>query len=535
MILLAKSGNFSEAIAQYINCKKLLQEELDVEPSTTTTELYNSILQLRDHQSSSPIISNLKEYSSLFAMDNFWQFDQNLPLLTRDLKLLQAPGIKPSLLVRDVRFEPYNVAYLNLVDGNLLEIRCQTDHDTKSGEIIYNDGSSKKQQLEIYGTDSRFLYWRGAIRCKKDVTKLTYAFAFHSTKNEVYYFSARGIANVLDTPFYFDMTSTKRSRADVPMWAKGALLYQIFPDRFCNEDDSLNQMNVSAWGEDPTHVNFMGGDIPGIISKLDYIHELGVDILYLNPIFTSFSNHKYDTVDYYNVDPHLGGNSALDQLIKECHKRGLRIILDVSFNHCDPQFFAFKDVITHGRNSKYWDWFSIKTFPIYFKYRPQKIINTSWKDKKLSEFHSHLQRFAERTGIPYIEVDEDGPFIEPSYLTYDNNFTMPQFNFENRDVQDYFLSVAKYWITEYEIDGWRMDVPQFIPDPFWREFRKICKAAKPDCYLLCESLGDSSHWLQGDMFDASMNYLWREVALNFFALEIISAFSVKELFATIRC
>ena len=139
-------------------------------------------------------------------------------------------------------------------------------------------------------------------------------------------------------------------------------MYQIFPDRFANGDNSLNPKNTVEWGSIPTRLDFQGGDLYGVIQKLDHIQSLGVNIIYLNPIFLSSSTHKYDAWDHFKVDPTLGGDDALRELIEECHKRGMKIILDCSLNHVHPRHFAFQDLVKNGEKSEYKDWFTAVSY-----------------------------------------------------------------------------------------------------------------------------------------------------------------------------
>lgn len=268
-----------------------------------------------------------------------------------------------------------------------------------------------------------------------------------------------------------------------PEWAKHAIFYQIFPDRFANGDLTNDPANVQPWNSPPTYYNFMGGDLQGILQHLDYLLELGITAVYLNPIFQATSNHRYNTYDYFRIDPRLGDLQTFHSLVREMHTRGMKLILDGVFNHCGRGFFAFHDVVENGQHSPYVDWFHIRRFPIR----------------------------------PY-----DGR-RKAHYECWWGVRSLPKFNTDNPQVRRFLLEVARYWI-EQGADGWRLDVPNEINDPaFWQEFRHVVKSVNPEAYIVGEIWEDASQWLQGDQFDAVMNYLLRDLCIQFFARETIDA------------
>jgi cyclomaltodextrinase / maltogenic alpha-amylase / neopullulanase len=268
-----------------------------------------------------------------------------------------------------------------------------------------------------------------------------------------------------------------------PEWVKHAVFYQIFPDRFANGEPSRSPENVEPWGTPPSLHNFMGGDLKGVIDHLDYVQQLGVTALYFNPIFQATSNHKYNTFDYFTIDPHFGDLSRFQALLRECHSRNIKVILDGVFNHCGRGFYAFHDVLENGPYSPYNKWFNIEHLPVY----------------------------------PY---DESRP---ANYRAWWGIRSLPQFNIWHPPVREYLLSVGRYWI-EQGIDGWRLDVPNEIPDhEFWREFRRQIKAINPDAYIVGEIWQDGRPWLDGTQFDAVMNYLLRDLCVEFFARGAIPA------------
>ncbi|MGB0389254.1 MAG: glycoside hydrolase family 13 protein, partial [Ardenticatenaceae bacterium] len=269
------------------------------------------------------------------------------------------------------------------------------------------------------------------------------------------------------------------SSIKTPDWVKDAIFYQIFPDRFAKSDRVAKPSNLEDWSTPPTVFGFKGGDLLGVAEKLDYLSDLGINAIYFNPIFQSAANHRYHTHDYYQVDPLLGGNQALRELIDLAHARGIRIMLDGVFNHASRGFFQFNHILENGPASPYLDWFDVHEFPInaYDHSRPAQ------------------------------------------YAAWWNLHALPKLNTETPAVRDFLWDIAAYWV-EFGIDGWRLDVPGDIDDDeFWREFRRRVKASNPDAYICGEIWHDARRWLQGDQFDSVMNYLFTKLAMGFFVGE----------------
>ena len=258
-----------------------------------------------------------------------------------------------------------------------------------------------------------------------------------------------------------------------PSWTKDAIFYQIFPDRFCRSERYRAIGKFVPWDTLPTRENMFGGNLAGIIDKLEYIASLGVNAVYLCPIFKSNSNHRYHTVDYFEIDPVLGTLKDFDNLVKKAHKLGLRVILDGVFNHCSRGFFQFNSLMELGKNSPYVDWFHVHGWPLH-AYSGKPNYDCWW-------------------GFP----------------------ALPKFNTDNPDVREYLFSVGEYWMKR-GIDGWRLDVPNEIDDDsFWQEFRRRIKAINPEAYIVGEIWDEPSRWLKGDQFDGVMNYPLRRAVLAY--------------------
>ena len=274
------------------------------------------------------------------------------------------------------------------------------------------------------------------------------------------------------------------SRGDVftpPAWVKDAVFYQIFPERFANGNPDISPTNVEPWGGTPRPDNFFGGDLQGVIDHLDHLTELGITGIYFTPVFTATTNHKYDTEDYMQVDPHFGDVDTLKRLVDACHERGIRVLLDAVFNHAGRTFAPFVDVLEKGEDSEYKNWFHIREYPL-------QVVNNI-----------------------------------PTYDAFAFEPLMPKLNTEHPEVKEYLLKVAEYWIKEVGIDGWRLDVANEVDHEFWRDFRKVVKRANPEAYILGEIWHESAPWLEGDKFDAVMNYPFTDAVLDFFVYGTLDA------------
>jgi len=265
-----------------------------------------------------------------------------------------------------------------------------------------------------------------------------------------------------------------------PEWVKHAVFYQIFPDRFSKSSRVKNSEGTRFvdWDSTPTEKNFHGGDLYGVIERLDYLSDLGVNALYLNPIFSSTTNHRYNAYDYFIVDPLLGGDEAFRELIEKAHEKGIRIILDAVFNHTCRGFWQFSHILENGDKSPYIDWFIIYDWPLR----------------------------------PYSN-DKDKPINYEAWWGYPE---LPKLNTDNPAVQEFIFDVVKHWMG-FGIDGWRIDVPMEIKHPgFWERFRKIVKDENPEAYIVGEVWTEAHEWLKGDRFDGVMNYIFAKNAINFF-------------------
>lgn len=402
-------------------------------------------------------------------------------------------------------------------------IRCRVGRDDVEAVTAVVDG--KAFQMHLGKVTGRFAIYEVEIELGEE--PVTYYFAIQKG-GETVYCNRQGVVDSASPYFSFCILPGYAS----PDWAKGAVMYQIFVDRFYN-GDSKNDVEsgeyvyigeqvqmVRDWNKLPSSMdvrNFYGGDLKGVWKKLDYLQELGVEVIYLNPVFVSPSNHKYDTQDYDYIDPHYGviaedggaclaegdvdnshatkyiqrvvnkknleaSNEFFASFVKEVHARGMKVILDGVFNHC-------------GSFNKWMD--REKLYDKDASYRKGAFL------VKESPYRSFFQFYP------------DGEW--PDNTHYDawwGNDTLPKLNYEGSPkLVDYILRVAKKWVSEpYNVDGWRLDVaadlghsPEFN-HRFWKRFRKVVKEANPEAVILAEHYGDPSSWLDGRQWDTVMNY-----------------------------
>ncbi|HAP15063.1 MAG TPA: alpha-glycosidase, partial [Lactococcus sp.] len=233
--------------------------------------------------------------------------------------------------------------------------------------------------------------------------------------------------------------------------------------------------------ESPERQDFYGGDLQGVIDHLDHLSDLGVNGIYFTPVFQAHSNHKYDTEDYLKIDKHFGDLEVFKKLVKEAHQRGIKVMLDAVFNHIGDTSPQWQDVLKNQKNSKYAEWFHINEWP-----------------------------------ASYVATDDFEVAEAATYDTFAFTPHMPKLNTANKEVQEYLLNIAEYWIKECDIDAWRLDVADEVDHAFWKKFRTTCDAAKKDFYILGEVWHSAQPWLVGDEFSAVMNYAYTNAIIDTF-------------------
>ena len=402
-----------------------------------------------------------------------------------------------------------NRRFAYAISKNTFVIRIKTKkNDIKKIILYYQDkyinvkyyDTRKSLDMELFTSDKYFDYYEAIINI--DMVCLRYYFELIDNNSNIsYYGNNRFFNNKIEKiEFMFDMPQTLREEEmfKIPSWAKNKIVYQIFPSRFATTKD----IDEKTWYLTPINYDTnLYGNIRGIINHLDHIIDLGVDIIYLTPIFKSASQHKYNISNYYLIDPDFGTIDDLKELVKKCHESNIRVILDGVFNHTGNDFFMFMDVIENEVKSKYSNWYYIEDYPIK---------------------HEHNKK--------------------PNYKTFAYYYGMPKLNHSNSDVRKYFIDVAKYWVLECNIDGYRLDVADEVSHTFWQEFRKELKSINEDLLIVGETWHYSEDFLDGNEWDSIMNYDFyfsvRELLVNksisvsdfYFELESVRGNSHKLLY-----
>lgn len=392
--------------------------------------------------------------------------------------------------------------YAYLFEKNIMHIRLRTKReDVKEVKIIKGDPYlinedkwyQTSEEMKIVASTEDYDYWQIAVTA--EFRRIQYGFHVIGIDSEEVFYGDRGIFDMSDETIekaenYFRMPYFQEvDRFKAPEWVKETVWYQIFPERFANGDQSNDPKGTLPWGSQlPGREDFFGGDLQGVIDHLDYLVDLGINGLYFCPIFKASSNHKYDTIDYFDVDPDFGDKKLFKKLVDEAHKRGMKVMLDAVFNHMGYYSAQFQDVVKNEEASIYRDWFHIHSFPV--------------------------------------EIGKNGNIEGAKTLSFDTfSFTpmMPKLNTANKEVQDYLISIGTYWINEFNIDAWRLDVANEVDHQFWKRFYHETTALKEEFYILGEIWHSSQSWLNGDEFHGVMNYAFTETVSNFFLKDSISA------------
>lgn len=346
-------------------------------------------------------------------------------------------------------------------------------------------------EMAVVAQSPLYDYWEAELT--RPYKRLCYYFALESTaegegnavevgcepEKLLYYGDRLSDHTVDDRSEYFQLPFNHR--ADIvrpPEWAQDAVIYNIFPDSFATDKGSISGRGTEVEYEGTACRGKLGGTLRGIRENVDYLGELGVNAIYINPIFAAGEYHKYDLIDYFRVDPCFGTNEDFRELVDTFHAHGIRVIIDGVFNHCGWHFPAFEDVVQKGEASEYKDWFYRLTYPV---------------------------------------VRPEDPEEYPGYECFGYERMMPKLDTAHPEVAEYLCRVGRYWIEEFGIDGWRLDVASEIDDGFWRQFHRAVKSVNPDAILIGEVWETANHWLDGTIFDSTMNYDFRKHCKRFFA------------------
>lgn len=368
-------------------------------------------------------------------------------------------------------------------DEKTLALRLRTaSGEIRRAAVLYKDryfhGPWCRKDLEEGAKTELFSFWIADLCLPR--SRFRYFFELEDMTGRIEAFDEQGLRhpgglNMEERAFQFpyigpaDVYRGKEVLTD-------SVVYQIFPERFANGDPDNDPPRTLPWGGIPSPYTSFGGDIKGITGRIGYLSDLGIDLIYLTPVFLSVSTHKYNIKDYYRIDPQFGTLEDAKLLVKTAHEAGIKVFFDAVFNHTGSDFFAFADVLDQQQKSPYLDWYHIDGFPVSIK-------------------NFNYYTFAVKTS------------------------NMPKLRTQNPAVRAYFYEVGRYWIREIGIDGWRLDVADEVDHEFWRGFRAACEEEDPKAALVGEVMHEASAFLKGKELDSIMNYPFRQAMIDFFALQ----------------
>ncbi|MNB71705.1 Neopullulanase [compost metagenome] len=365
-----------------------------------------------------------------------------------------------------------------LISPRQMEIRLRLPSQDTAVRLLYWN----KYKLDQYGIQSQpmvmwaesedYKYYRTVLTgMESRIRYLQYKFEFESG-GERQWLHSDGVKHTEETKSGFSLSyAGDRDAIDPPDWIGSRVWYQIFPERFSNGNKENDPEGTEPWGSVPTRDNYMGGDLQGIIDRLDYLDSLGINALYLNPIFSASSNHKYDTIDYFAIDPQFGTADDLRQLVSKCHERDIKVILDLVINHCGYYHPYFQNVIQQGEQSEYKDWFYINQYPV---------------------------------------VRSEEGYDSVGYYQW-----MPKLRTSNPAVQQYIFDIVSFWQKEAGIDGWRIDVADEVEISFLRELKSVVKRLNPNAIIIAEIWDDAKRLMLSGAVDSVMNYELRTLLFDF--------------------
>lgn len=376
-------------------------------------------------------------------------------------------------------------AFMSSEDTLVIRLRVAL-HNIVNCTLYYADRMQASEPLnftkvvmtEAY-SDLYFSYFEAQFKSLH--SRVCYYFVLESADESLIYYDGNFYKKIAcERQELYQFPYLRREEvSEVPKWFREAVVYNIFPDSFASAKNVLSGQAKDYYDPNTKQIlhSRLGGTLKGITANLDYIHDMGFNCLYLNPIFTAAEYHRYDLLDYFHIAPSLGTDADFKELVAAVHARNMHIIIDGVFNHSSWYFFAFNDVVEHGEKSAYKDWFYNLTFPV----------------KRPNEGE------------------------KPAYASFAYEPKMPKLNTSNPEVRDYFLKVCAYWLEEFAVDGWRLDVANEVDKAFWQAFRQTAKSVKKESVLIGEIWESAERWLQGDMFDSVMNYAFRNNCRSAFA------------------
>jgi cyclomaltodextrinase / maltogenic alpha-amylase / neopullulanase len=381
-----------------------------------------------------------------------------------------------------LRHEPRPPYAYPLADERI-RVRLRTALDDGRRPVVewsdrmYWTGANHEAPMRWLCDDDCARYWEASIVPREGRVRYIFRLDAAAARETTVWFGEAGTSAERPAAIwpdgYFHWPYLHRRRLlDTPAWVRDAICYEIFPDRFARGTSPVAPELQDVWPGRPTPKAFWGGDLRGVLERVDHVASLGVNLMWLTPIFEAPSNHKYDTTDYGRIDPHFGDDEIFARVVAEYRRRGIGIVLDGVYNHSGTLFGPWQDVVHNGVASPYWGWF---------------------------------------------DVQEERPDPQArNYRSFDQVGTMPRLMTDNPEVQAYLIERAQRW-TRMGIAGWRLDVADEVAMDFWRRFRREMRAINPEAYFVGEVAYNAVRWLEGDQFDGVMNYPLRAALLRFIA------------------
>ncbi len=416
---------------------------------------------------------------------------------------------------------------INPISEKQIEFKAKAHmNDVEHIDIVINEVT---HSMAMVGDDGTFSYYRYVYNMKTKDEPLSYYFVYNDGTSKMY-LERLVFQKDFDKTLLYEYPTASIQPFFTPDWAKNGIIYQIFPERFAN-GNTANDPDFKEWyyqginvgpkpgsllpsnkpyyhlikdwydisglvkspyhqGNQPDYNCFYGGDIAGIDKNIPYLKDLGITIIYLNPVTQGKSNHKYDATDYLSLDPHFGTEADFQKFVKDAHIAGIKIIIDVAYNHTGETHWAFQDGMKKGKDSQYYNWYEWKKWPL-----PSPMP----AGDKESNYYDCWWGFGEMPNLNYdlkhVNSEENG-FKDTSSVE------------PNTALVNYVLSASDYWIGKMDIDGFRLDVPNEVPFWFWEKFRAKVKSIKPDAYLVGEIWTNASDWVNNKYFDSVMNYAY---------------------------
>ncbi len=494
-------------------------------------------------------------YQYKFVVDGNWQADANNPdtaedgfggqnsLLTVDGSFSTIEiGIGDGVIYSDDLEPVFDYSTCNPLSPTAVAITAKAHlGDVEAVSVIFSIGGGGDQEVALQEVerDASYQYYRTTLNLDDAADELAFVIAYRDA-GVTEYMGTRGMVASAEAP-RFVYNAENFPTFFTPEWAKDGIIYQIFPERFANGDEGndpdftekmyegANKLPASGktngeyfhmvddWYDvgglvrspyrtdgKPDYYSFYGGDIAGIRGKLDYLNDLGITVIYFNPLNQGMSNHKYDPVDYLEIDPHFGTREEFKDFVKDCHDHGIRVVVDMAFNHTGNWHFAFRDAVENGPQSEYYNWYEFHKWPL-----------PAAREFNASDYYDCWWGFGLHPNLNFdlklSNADE-------------NNIDDIKDATPNMAVVEYALKTADVWLGEYDIDGFRLDVPNEVPFWFWKLFRERCDSIKDDVWLVGEIWGNAGRWVSPNCFDSTMNYkFFRDPVMDFFGKGSIDA------------